>query len=583
MLARILAIQAWADDWVVLRDNGRVPVRLVLAAVMLAAGWFSLSTAREDPGFSFAGSGVTGTVALLGAAGALAGAGWLLLGASRGRRTTGLLFLGAALGWLLGEWDNPGSASSWQFSIGLALSAVTPALLAHAVLAFPAGLRGWWERWLVASGYLSTVLLIGVLPSTSLSISASGCLGCPRNLWLVHADVPRALEQARWGLGAATAWALLTSATLLWKVMRSSTPRRRVTAGIELAGAAHLIVTAGTFAISIRPGFVGSTDRDRLLWLASAGLQVLLAALVAVDLLRTARLRQRLAGLVLDLDRAGPAGDIDAALAAMLGTRPLIVAYPTETGLYVDLEGQPLAVLPSSGRGQLSLAHEGRELAVVTHDGDLFVDPDLVGRSLHLSLQNAGLRAQTAHQLHELQASRVRIVEAGDVERRRLEHDLHDGGQQRIVSLLYALRLIATGNDLPTMGEAIQEVQSAIDELRRLAHGIHPILLYDEGLSPALRSLAESPLLRLGTIEEERLPPLLETTLYQIIERAVTQGPTSVEERRSRDQVEMEISVEASFLDLGALEDRVAAVGGTVTRSTAGGRCQTVIRLPIPG
>src|SRR5207245_10486939 len=128
-----------------------------------------------------------------------------------------------------------------------------------------------------------------------------------------------------------------------------------------------------------------------------------------------------------------------------------------------------------------------------------------------------GLGAEARAQLAELQASRARIVEAADAERRRLERDLHDGAQQRIVSLAVALRAArGADGDSPLLDEAQGELASALEELRSIARGIHPAVLSDSGLAAAVVALGETVRipLEIGQLPAERLDPLAEATAY---------------------------------------------------------------------
>ena len=119
-----------------------------------------------------------------------------------------------------------------------------------------------------------------------------------------------------------------------------------------------------------------------------------------------------------------------------------------------------------------------------------------VASAARLALENERLQAEARAQLEDLRSSRARIIEAGDAERRRLERDLHDGAQQRLVGLSLALRLVRRelGADrqlVARLDEAEAELAPAVAELRELAHGIHPAVLSDEGLAAAVEALAE--------------------------------------------------------------------------------------------
>ena len=153
-----------------------------------------------------------------------------------------------------------------------------------------------------------------------------------------------------------------------------------------------------------------------------------------------------------------------------------------------------------------------------------------LGSTARLAVENEALRAEALAQLEELKASRARIVEAGDTARRRLERNLHDGAQQRLLALSYDLRLAqaearAGRRDalIAVLDAAGGETASALEELRELAQGIHPAILSEAGLAPALQTLAdEAPLpVELEDVAPERLTPAVETTAFVTVSEAI--------------------------------------------------------------
>jgi signal transduction histidine kinase len=193
-------------------------------------------------------------------------------------------------------------------------------------------------------------------------------------------------------------------------------------------------------------------------------------------------------------------------------------------------------------------------------------------------------------QLEDLRASRARIIEAGDAERRRLERDLHDGAQQRLVGLLLALRLLraqlgADQDQQPAarLDEAEPELRRAVGELRELAHGIHPAVLSDEGLAAALEALAEGTLapLRIAAVPQERFPPAVETAAYILVAEAAKAGAARVSANRRDGWLVVDVETEAEPDGLVDLEDRVGALDGRLAVERApGGRVR--IRAEIP-
>ena len=282
---------------------------------------------------------------------------------------------------------------------------------------------------------------------------------------------------------------------------RSSWTRRRVVAPVVLAGCAYLGLVAGTFATSLDRGFVGRGDARAPALARPGGALAALAAAVAWGLLRARRTRSSLARLVVELGESATAGGLRDGLAEALADPDLELAYPVGDGRYADARGRPVDPAPLDGRAATPLVRDGRPVALLLHRADLLDNPELVeevASAARLALENERLQAEARAQLEDLRSSRARIVEAGDAERRRLERDLHDGAQQRLVGLSLALRLLRSrlGSDedgelAARLDEAEAELGEAVAELRELAHGIHPAVLSDEGLAAAIEALAE--------------------------------------------------------------------------------------------
>jgi len=203
----------------------------------------------------------------------------------------------------------------------------------------------------------------------------------------------------------------------------------------------------------------------------------------------------------------------------------------------------------------------------------------------------------------ELAASRARIVAAGDVERRRLERNLHDGAQQRLVALSYSLqRALAKVDADPAaaralLGEAAEELGRALQELRELARGLHPAILTDRGLRPAVDALAaRAPLpVEVEEIPDERLPEPVEAAAYYLIAEALTNVAKYAQASAVRVRIaagDGDLVVEVSDDGVGGadpaagsglrgLADRVEALGGALAIVSAAG-AGTVLRARIP-
>jgi DNA-binding NarL/FixJ family response regulator/signal transduction histidine kinase len=249
-------------------------------------------------------------------------------------------------------------------------------------------------------------------------------------------------------------------------------------------------------------------------------------------------LRQRLGQsavgeLVVELG-ATPAGpELQGALRRALRDPSLEVAYwLPDSGSYVDATGRPFVLPPEGARvATTTVEHGGQRVAALVHDPSLRDDPDLVravGAAAGLALSNARLQAELRARLEELRESRSRIVAAGDAERRRLERNLHDGAQQRLLSVALGLRLAqarlaAHPEEAALLARSRQELEQSLQELRELAHGLHPAVLSDHGLAVALEAVAaRSPVpVKLFVDLDGRLPDRVEAAAYFLVAEAL--------------------------------------------------------------
>ena len=325
-----------------------------------------------------------------------------------------------------------------------------------------------------------------------------------------------------------------------------------------------------------------------LAWSAQVVLVVWPVALL-LGLLRSRLDRSGVGRLVVDLGD-GPAepGRLRSVVARTLHDPSAEVAYRLPgTDDYVDAAGDPVDVAPRADRAVAHLVRDGRPIAVLLHDPVLTGEPDLVeavAAGAGLAVENERLHAEVRHQLREVRASRARLVEAADGARRRVERDLHDGAQQRLVAVGLALRLararLGTGtpDELDALlAEAGDELAGALAELRELARGIYPPLLTDEGLGPALASLAERASLPvvLGAVPAERPPEAVEQACYFVVSEALTNAAKHASASRvavdvvaDGDGLRVDVvddgggGADADGSGLRGLADRVAAVGG---------------------
>jgi signal transduction histidine kinase len=300
------------------------------------------------------------------------------------------------------------------------------------------------------------------------------------------------------------------------------------------------------------------------------------------------------------------AGPVREMLAESLGDRTLSIAYwLPDRGVFVDEAGRPVELPdPGSGRAWTAVERDGRRVAAIVHDAALETGPELVqdaAAAAALALDNERLKADLRARVEELRVSRVRIVEAADAARRRLERDLHDGAQQQLVSLALDLRLLKArlrgGEAEPLVDELASKLAVALSELRELARGIHPAILTDRGLGPAIEALASRATLPV-TCEisvDERLSPPIEAAAYFVVAEGLTNivkyaGATEarVEIRREREVVHVSVDDDGAGgarigggTGLRGLEDRLSALDGTLSLdSPPGGGTRLRARIP---
>ncbi|HEX5780304.1 MAG TPA: histidine kinase, partial [Solirubrobacteraceae bacterium] len=384
----------------------------------------------------------------------------------------------------------------------------------------------------------------------------------------------------------------LSVLTIMWRRPR----RPELTPVLWTGGVAFMVYL-------VAKGFdaAGSPQRG-LDWLSEA-----LVATVPFGFL-TGLLRSRLAQgaavseLISRLGEAPGEGALRAALADALGDPTVALAYwLPESERFVDALGHPVAV---EGPGWTAVEVQGRRIAAIAHDPALAEEQQLVraaGAAAALALENQRLEAELRAHIQELRASRVRLVEAGDAERRRLERDLHDGAQSRLVALALKLRMaqmkVEPGSEAAALlEESSSELQASLNELRELARGIHPAILSDRGLEAAVRALADrAPVPVTVVVEVSGLDPSFDTAIYFVVAEGLTNvakyaraSSCSVSVRRADGVVEVSVADDGvGGADVGAgsglrgLADRVGALDGRVVVESPPGE-GTTLRVTIP-
>ena len=543
-----------------------------LAAIALGGGLTALFVFAPTPSFT--------PIAVI-AAWSYVGSG-LVVWARRPTNRTGPLMVLIGLTFLGGLLSD--SVDPTVRSIGLWVRPIHLAVFAHALLAFPSGRLGSrTARVIVVAIYVDLVVLY--------------------HAPLIIGDLAVAtwLERGSYAIGAAL---FLAASIQLVRQWRAGSPAwRRAVSPVLWPGVLTLGFLAGTNATQ----FVGVPVGQPLQWAFRLTFAAMPYAFLVV-LLRSHLARASVAELVVELDESRAPGALRDALARTLGDPTLELAYwLPEEGRYVDVDGQPVA-LPAVGSGRTAtiVDRDGRRVAAVIHDDAIRDEPDLIRAATAaaaLALDNERLQAELRARLDELTASRARIVHATDLERKRIERNLHDGTQQRLTSIAMALGLAESKLKVdPTAAAAdLRQAKSALavalSELRDLSQGIHPGILTTRGLGPAVEDLAYgAPLpVKVASNLDGRLPEPIEAGAYYVVAEALA----NVIKHAHASSATVSVNREDGRLILGVrddgiggadpargsglrgLSDRVQALGGTLIVESRGGR-GTAVRAIIP-
>jgi signal transduction histidine kinase len=382
----------------------------------------------------------------------------------------------------------------------------------------------------------------------------------------------------------------------LWRVVAALAVRPPLAAGLLVVALAPVVLLAELVALGVQ-GVGGLGQVDYLgPWALGPALGAVLcllalpAAVVAIAALDALRALLCTITRALLAPRTVPTGPVRELLAASLGDHSVNIAYwLPDREAFVDESGRRVEMPEAaSGRTWTAVERDGRRVAAIVHDVALDTSPELVhaaAAASSLAIDNERLKADLRARLEELRVSRLRIVEAADAARRRIERDLHDGAQQQLVSLSLQLRVLRgrVKAEPPLAGlvdELSAQLAQALAELRELARGIHPAVLTDHGLGPAITALAErSPLPVEAEVEEGRRPAPVEAAAYFVVAEALTNvvkyaraSYAAVRIERRGDRLLVTVADDGlggaaigAGSGLRGLQDRVAAVGGTLS------------------
>jgi len=376
------------------------------------------------------------------------------------------------------------------------------------------------------------------------------------------------------------------------RIVGSTSAARLLKAPVLVAAAVYLALLAADYVHGLGRGFLSNDDVDKRLWLGQAAALFTLVLGVVLAWVREWRARTAVARLVVELGETPAPGELRDALGQALADPGLELVYPLGDEHYVDAQGRPVRLPQADGRAVTPLLRGGNAVAVLIHKAELLDDPGFVeevGRAATLALEHERLQAEVRAQLDQLRASRSRTVAAGDAERRRLERDLHDGAQQRLVVLSLALQLLRaelSGAAARRVDAADAELRHALEDLRSLARGIYPAVLADEGLASALASLGESGRVPIVVRKApyERLDLAVETAAYFLVAEIAKRNVSSVAVRATVNGSRLLIEVDAAGTleaELVDIEDRIGALDGelAVERRPAG---RTTVRAELP-
>jgi signal transduction histidine kinase len=485
------------------------------------------------------------------------------------------------------------SDSPLLYTLGYTCDSVIIAPLAQLLLAFPSGrLEGRAAHWGVGLLYTAGALQVPVMMVSD----DEACRSCPDNLLLIgRSSVLYDVFTSLQGLSI-VAGVIVCVTVMIRRWRRASSIQRQ---GLEpVLGLGVVILVLAILQAVLRETGIGPA-----LQVAFVGAFALLPWAFLAGLARSRFFRVATVGRLIERISLDP-GALQDALRTALHDDSLVVAYwLPERGEYVELDGE---VPDTEGRVTTEITNHGRRVGALVHDVAACEMPDLLSEAAAaaaLAIENARLQVELRARLEALRASRARLVEAGDAERRRLTRDLHDGAQQRLVSLMIELKLARQRFDADPelarklLDSAVDNASAAVDDLRDLAAGIHPAVLSQRGLDAAIESLATraSFPVELESRLDDRLPLPVETAAYFVVAEALTNvakyanaSYAAVSARVEDGTAVIEIRDDgaggansSSGSGLRGLADRVGALDGTLRVDSPEG-AGTIIRASIP-
>jgi signal transduction histidine kinase len=519
--------------------------------------------------------------------------------------STGPLLIASGFFWFVGSYAPAGLEP--YATLGFAFERSYDLILAFLVLTFAGGRLGRPAR-IVLWG------MAGAMAVRTLSRLLMGCACAPSPFDVL--EDPDVFDATQLVTSVVIAIAAVGVAILaVQRLRRSSRATARVLRPVAIAGVVAALVATwdaldlATFILT-GEGLVRLPDPwgEVVSWTIIAAVALIPIALL-FGVLRLRSVREPLARLALELGRGLDPRQLQRSLRHALGDPSLeLFMWSRDPPTWLDTDGQAVPEPSEGARAVTVLERDGEPIAAVLHDWGLREDPGLVAATtsvLRLAIENERLTADVRTQLEEVRASRARLLAAAEEERQRIERDLHDGAQQRLVGLALSLQeardearaLDPEASFLSRLDDAAEELVSAIDELRELARGIHPAVLTEDGLEIAVTSLARRATVPV-TVDvnlEGRLPAPVEATAYYVVAEALTNvtrharaRSASVRLARRNGLLELEVrddgiggADQVRGSGLRGLADRLDAVSGEMRVSSPPGE-GTVLEAEIP-
>jgi signal transduction histidine kinase len=517
---------------------------------------------------------ITGVALLAGAA---------ISAAVRPRGSIAPLTAAVGVAWLAADWVGWDDGPPVARSVAMVVAPLLLPLIVHLVLAYPLGrVDGRQARLFLVLGYgIGAAVSVGLALFRDPFLDLYCWANCTDNVFLLRSELDLWRPLDRFWLRAEILIGVLAAVAGGWR-LAGATPvaRRLMWFVVGPASAATLAIAAHATLLVADRAEDPTVASFRAVFFVRAGTLLATGIGVLWGIWRVQRTELAITRLADELGTTPPPGSLGPALARSLGDDGLSVAYwlPT-SGRYVDASGQEVDPRPRQGQVLTTIVRDGQPVAVVIHDETVAPAAEL-GAAACLAVDNERLRAEVLAQLGDIRASQARIVSTADTARRRLERDLHDGAQQRLLAASYELRLahsaaVAAGDTAlaDTAAAASEQTEDAITDLRDLAHGIFPAILTEAGLEPAVRSLTDGAALpvELDDVVTGRYPATVETAAYLVVAAAIdaanqasaTYVTARIVEHQRHLVVEVRNAPEEVALDVGVhIADRVGALGG---------------------